>query len=373
MTVPNVKSATKDQHAKHLVILVHGINTEALWMELVKPALEEEGFVVATTSYGSYSVLRFLLPFKFLRTTAADRILRNIFTAQKIHKPERMSVISHSFGTHVIATLLAEQPQFEWNRIIFCGSVVKDTFPLDHYLDRFRQPILNEVGKHDVWPALAESLSWAYGSIGSKGLHHPAVETRWHTGYKHSDFLTAKFTKKYWVPFLRNGTVVRGDRPVALPAWIRVIASLPLRYLFPVIVLATSLLFAVQSTSLIPEIWLQRFQGDMPALYPETDATRVQSFTFQTAPEEIKPGLREWVRVAPDRWKQVYPDKTVEFAKVVKRIHLDICDGTVVSDTANSTFQGFIPDKNCLDQRFLFRRLTDGLHWTPYAQLNDVR
>lgn len=46
--------------ANHLVVLVHGINTRALWMGEVKPALERAGFFVGPTSYGKFGVPRFL-------------------------------------------------------------------------------------------------------------------------------------------------------------------------------------------------------------------------------------------------------------------------------------------------------------------------
>src|SRR5262249_47675039 len=59
-----------DETGSHLVVLVHGINTRALWMGEIKPALEAAGFAVAPTSFGKFSVLRFLMPFASLREKA---------------------------------------------------------------------------------------------------------------------------------------------------------------------------------------------------------------------------------------------------------------------------------------------------------------
>jgi hypothetical protein len=61
-----------------------------------------------------------------------------------------MSVISHSFGTYVISKIIAEYPEFQWERIIFCGSVVRDDFRFDQVLERFRHPLLNEVGQRII-------------------------------------------------------------------------------------------------------------------------------------------------------------------------------------------------------------------------------
>jgi hypothetical protein len=220
----------------HLVLLVHGINTRALWMGEIKPALERAGFYVAPTSYGKFGLPRFLAPFPWLRSLAIARVVTDIRTARRSYRiaygadPKYMSVISHSFGTYVVSKIIAECPEFQWERIVLCGSVVRDDFRFDQVLERFRPPLLNEVGTRDYWPALAESAGWGYGSVGSTGFNRPPVETRWHTGFRHSDFLTERFCNEFWVPFLRGGKIRPADKPTELPLFIRAIAWLPLRY-----------------------------------------------------------------------------------------------------------------------------------------------
>ena len=82
----------------------------------------------------------------------------------------------------------------------------------------------------DIWPAMAAWVTWGYGSVGSYGFNNPTVRTRWHEGFRHSDFLTPDFCKKYWVPFLRDGTIIKGsDKPSRLPWTIRAITKIPLR------------------------------------------------------------------------------------------------------------------------------------------------
>ena len=54
----------------HVVILIHGINTRAQWLGIVGPALQARGLVPAPAGYGVYGVLRFLLPFDWLRKRA---------------------------------------------------------------------------------------------------------------------------------------------------------------------------------------------------------------------------------------------------------------------------------------------------------------
>ena len=49
------------------------------------------------------------------------------------------------------------------------------------------------------------SVTTGYGDTGTYGFRHPKVTDRWFTGYAHSDFLTADFCGKYWVPFFKDG------------------------------------------------------------------------------------------------------------------------------------------------------------------------
>lgn len=223
-------------------MLVHGINNRALWMDDVKPALENSGFAVAATSYGRFSIARFLAPFTGFRNKAIERVAKDIRTAIRAYKqdtgsdPKRMSVISHSFGTYVVGKLLTDYPEFKWYRVIFCGSVVREDFPLDQVLGRFADPLLNEIGTKDFWPALAESAGWDYGSVGSTGFNSPPVETRWHHGYRHSDFLTEEFCNNFWIPFLEGAKAKRADKSEQLPLAIRILAMLPLRWIILVVV-----------------------------------------------------------------------------------------------------------------------------------------
>jgi hypothetical protein len=226
----------------HLVILVHGICTRALWMNELKPALQDAGFDVQSTSYGVYGVPRFLLPFDRPRQKAIARVVKDIHSAigdfenKRGRRPTRMSVISHSFGTYVISRILDENRELKWFRIIFCGSVVREDYPLEKVKGQFTTPLLNEVGTNDFWPALGESAGWGYGSIGSYAWNRPGVETRWHHGFGHSDLLKRSICESHWIPFLRGEKPLPGSPYTELPLWIRGIAQLPLRvFLLPII------------------------------------------------------------------------------------------------------------------------------------------
>ncbi|WP_187278187.1 toll/interleukin-1 receptor domain-containing protein [Methylobacterium sp. WL7] len=137
---------------------------------------------------------------------------------------------------------------------------------------------------------------------------------------------------------------------------------------------APVLLFAAVGILLAPAL-LHLFKpgaDDAQPQFPETQATRLSAFTMQTSSTEYKAGTRDWVRVAPDRWVERYADGTQNFMRVLKRIHLNECDGTVVSRSENADIEFFLPDRHCSDLVFQFRRKPNGA-WVTYTQMENVR
>jgi hypothetical protein len=112
--------------------------------------------------------------------------------------------------------------------------------------------------------------------------------------------------------------------------------------------------------------------ADQQAKYTETDKTRVSSFSWISPPGEFKPGIRKWTRISSDRWQEEYPDGTKNISLIRKRINVGGCDGSVISGPLEEDFQGFIPDKGCLNMTFLFRRLPTR-KWTSYVPLTNIR
>jgi hypothetical protein len=221
------------QHAKsHVVILVHGIRTRALWQNELGKILQKDGFVVQPTNYGYFDVVRFLFPWQPFAGAIVDKIARQVSHTLSINKGADCSIIAHSFGTFVVARILRDYTYFEFNRIIFCGSVVPHTFPFEDYRGRFEVPLVNEVGTRDFWPVIAEAVTFGYGSAGTYGFRRPAVRDRWHNGKAHGDFLNQKFCMKYWVPFLRKGEIVEDNETAERPPWwLWAVSTFQIRYL----------------------------------------------------------------------------------------------------------------------------------------------
>ncbi len=216
----DITNNPNDQSSTHLVMLIHGIRTRANWYVRVSDELRNAGFKVELTNYGRFDLIRFLLPITFFKAAAASHIERDIRTAMATYNVERVSIIAHSFGTFIVTWLLENRFDINFRKIIFCGSVVKPHFPFQSFTGRFERPIINEVGTRDVWPIIAESVTWGYGSTGAFGFKRPNVFDRYHRGVSHSEFLNAKFCHDWWIPFLKGDTPQSKDEPERPPWWL---------------------------------------------------------------------------------------------------------------------------------------------------------
>jgi hypothetical protein len=227
---------------KEIVVLVHGIRDFAYWQVGIRKVLESHAFDVELTNYDRFDLLRFLAPVPWFRDAIIERVWHQIQQVYADHPGKKISFIAHSFGTYTLAEILRRKFNFKAHRIIFCGSVVRYDFPFEQFSGRFTIPLLNEVGTRDIWPGIAHSVSFGYGSAGSYGFRRPKVRDRWHADASHGHFLTPSFCEKYWVPFLDDGTITEGESAPQLPAWwVRVLYIIKLRY----VVIATLAMIAL--------------------------------------------------------------------------------------------------------------------------------
>lgn len=212
-------------------MLIHGIRTQAEWQQLIKEVLEQEpGVKVIPASYGFFDVLRFLLPFRWARRRPVDRIYELIRDAQRLYPHARLSILAHSFGTYIVGRILEREFDIKLHRLAFCGSVLPNDYPWQRMdLGRIDQ-IVNDCGWRDIWPVLAQSVTWGYGSSGTFGFGSTRIDDRFHD-FRHGDFFSRKFAEDFWQPFFGRGELIpgRSDRPTT-PWWFSALTVAKLRY-----------------------------------------------------------------------------------------------------------------------------------------------
>ena len=182
--VPRNQQGPRKETGSPVVVLVHGIRTRALWQNAIQSTLRKEGFVVQPTNYEYFDVLRFLFPGQFFRRGIVDDVERQIRHTLAENNVTTCSLIAHSFGTYVVSRILRERTDLEFDRIIFCGSVVPQSFRFEDYRKRFSTPLVNEVGTRDVWPAIAEAATFGYGSAGAYGFRAQRCRTAGTTAWR---------------------------------------------------------------------------------------------------------------------------------------------------------------------------------------------
>jgi hypothetical protein len=213
-----------------VIVLVHGIRDYALWQDKIRKVLSEH-FVVESTNYGRFDLFRFLIPIRYFRQRAIESVWNQIRDIRLQYPNSRISFIAHSFGTYIVANVLSSEFDFHAFRVVFCGSVVKYSYPFEQVADRFMSPIINEVGAKDIWPAMAESVTWGYGSAGTYGFRRPRVRDRWHSGAGHGYFLNPEFCRQFWIPFFKDGTIVGGaENPEEPSWWLKILSIFTLKY-----------------------------------------------------------------------------------------------------------------------------------------------
>jgi len=226
----------------HAVVMIHGIRTDARWQDQVGGVLRaaDPRINPVPIGYGFLDVFRFVLPFCLIRRSLIKEVADDLDTLSQTKSTTHLSIIAHSFGTYLTAYALRKATNVRVHRLILCGSVVPRLFPWKklqsrlEVIDTTNYPnarVINDYGWRDVWPVLAQTITWGYGSSGRFGFKKPLVTDRAHN-LSHSDFFTDDFVKKYWVPALVRGETVPNNEKQPISAyWLQVLTVLRVKYL----------------------------------------------------------------------------------------------------------------------------------------------
>lgn len=176
-----------------IIITVHGIRTFGQWHERLERLIKAENpdVDVKRYRYGYFSIIAFLLPVvRHLAVIAFRRRFRELVTA---NPGAPISIVAHSFGTHIVAWALrgmkaAELPNMPI--LILAGSVLKSDFDWSPLLrtKRFGH-VVNDCGIDDdvlLLSQLCVLLTGMAGRVGFYGFSDSRLINRFfHGGHSH--------------------------------------------------------------------------------------------------------------------------------------------------------------------------------------------
>lgn len=207
-------------HRRHVVLITHGIFSQGAWFDDLSKAIEAKGMEPQGLRYPTVYLFQFWLPEFigrwivpwFSRESALQHLLKQILAYPQ--DQYRVSIVAHSFGTWLVANILMRYPAVKLEKVVLLGCIVKDTFPWQDVIDRNvgKECVLNNYGTKDIWPLMANAVTWGYGPTGTFGIRQAHISD-WGHNVGHSGMLTETMADDYIAPFLANETPETRESP----------------------------------------------------------------------------------------------------------------------------------------------------------------
>jgi hypothetical protein len=197
-----------------LVITVHGIRTFGGWQNRLAALLRRARPDVRINSYGYgyFSAIAFAIP--FLRWIEVRRFRSRLLQVFRANPGARVSIVAHSFGTHIVAWALrgidpGDLPSIRC--VLLAGSVLKSNFDWSPLLNSARvDVVVNDCGIDDnvlLLSQFAILFTGMAGRVGFYGFTHEKLVNRFFAG-AHSHYFEPldpdpdAFMRAQWVGLL---------------------------------------------------------------------------------------------------------------------------------------------------------------------------
>lgn len=220
---------TSENHSKRrLIITVHGIRTFGGWQERLEKMVKEESkpnsVQFLNYKYGYFSVFAFIIP--LLRWLVVRNFREELIAWCNKEEWDRIDLVGHSFGTHVLAWALHGLPVTKRpsiHTILLSGSVLRGSFPWRDLVGRNVKRVVNDCGSKDtilVINQLFILFTGMAGRAGFSGATHNKFRNRFfvfgHSGYfvDQNNKPDNSWMKAYWIPALigNEGIAPHDDR-----------------------------------------------------------------------------------------------------------------------------------------------------------------
>lgn len=202
---------------RKMVFTIHGIRTRGDWQKKLGDMLSENEFVTRSLDFERFNLFQFLYPPS--RKKKIDWLLEQYATETKLGA-SKPSIVAHSLGSWLVAEVLRAHPEVVFDRIIFCGSIVRQDFPWSKCKERGQYSyVLNDYASKDLPVLIAEYVVSTAGTSGRYGFNDEAdgnVHQRRNPGFGHSSVFTEINYRENWIPFLKGRSPALLE-PIELP------------------------------------------------------------------------------------------------------------------------------------------------------------
>jgi hypothetical protein len=185
------------------VFLLHGIKTRGKWQKDVSPLLSAQGLIPIPLDFGNFGARQLVWP--------QSRKKKLLWLRAEYEKEcdrlrcESPSIVAHSFGCYLVASLLKKYRQVRFDRIIFCGSIVHPGYPWADVVARGQaKSVLNQYGGEDFWAWVVQWVVEDAGPSGFSGFDRPCavVQQQNNPEFEHSDYFYDLNYNENWIRFL---------------------------------------------------------------------------------------------------------------------------------------------------------------------------
>ena len=207
-----IKTAYINRQLSNLVsqralITVHGIKSNADWNGEVCHIASSRGWIVAPFVYGKVGAAIFTNPRK--REEIVARFRDHVADIKDRYSAD-LSVISHSFGTYIVAKYLTgfDQPPVSFDTWILTGAVLNRDLDLDIFEGKAAK-IINEIAPNDRVVDLADKGPFGsdplFGNAGREGFatENARLLQRESEIFTHDNVIKRDVVAQRWMPWLQ--------------------------------------------------------------------------------------------------------------------------------------------------------------------------
>lgn len=200
--------------SKGLIIPIHGINTNATWLQYFSLMATNSGWGFAPFVYGREWLTTLVNP---LRRGALVQEFRTWLNEVRAVHDGPVCIFAHSLGSYLFARYLASMGDLNerFCGVIFAGSIVRTDFDWKSHLDSERvTAVLNTYSANDSWVSKMPRCG-LYGRAGANGFQqgHPRLQQVRVDLLSHTNMFYRDLIKSTWMPFFEYSLrVYNNDR-----------------------------------------------------------------------------------------------------------------------------------------------------------------